>query len=150
MATPAVGRVLGAGGATAGSCLILGRDRAVTCAHVVQKAGAGKGGEVRIDWNGQVVAAIVEQWTEPEAEDVAGLRLATPLEGAPHAALAASQLSHQKRVATFGFPSANPVGGLRGEGEVLGPVTVAGQQVLQVRSQEIGRASCRERVSIDV
>ncbi|MBE7557282.1 MAG: trypsin-like peptidase domain-containing protein [Anaerolineales bacterium] len=88
--------------------------------------------------NGDEATATVEPggWRDSGAEDVAILQLALP-EGATPVPLGQSFGSANHPFETFGFPDANPVGGLLGSGQILGRTALNGVPVLQLRIQEV-------------
>lgn len=137
-------RILDSHRQTVGTGFILTNDGLiVTCAHVITDAGAGPSETVYLSFphTGNEATANVEPdgWREPRAEDVAILRLNDPLPaGVIPLPLGYSTGSDDHNFKTFGFPNPNPIGGLRGDGHILGKVTLdSGIQVLQLRSQEV-------------
>jgi len=98
-------------GAVCGAAFLVAADLAVTCAHVVQYAGAGPGDEVSLAFPGvrstTPVRGLVETatWRPPEEEDVAFVTL---LDAAPAGArslpLWSAARTRDRQVRTFGFP----------------------------------------------
>ncbi|MFF0747176.1 trypsin-like peptidase domain-containing protein [Streptomyces sp. NPDC004111] len=103
--------MLGADGRAVGAGFLVGRDTAFTCAHVVRAAGQEPGGRVEIAFPGlpgtpsATGQVLTEGWRDPEAQDIAVLRLT----GLPQRAgglpvgVAAGCRGH--RVFSFGFPA---------------------------------------------
>jgi WD40 repeat protein len=136
-------RILDSTGDTVGAGFVV-KDNGliVTCAHVVISAGAGPGQPVQVVFltTGEERWANVDLkcWREPAAEDVAFLRMDGPLP----AGVAALPLGSSGGVAghplkAIGFPPANPVGGILGEGKIYGELTLNDVPVLEIRSQEV-------------
>ena len=136
-------RILDSDGDTAGTGFVVTDDGLIaTCAHVVQGAGAEPGDTVRVAFHatGEEREAQVEPawWRDPDAEDVATLRLDRPLpEGVTSLSLGSSAGVEGHILTTFGFPDAKPVEGMAGKCEVVGRTTERGFPVLQLRSSEV-------------
>ena len=131
---------------TAGTGFMVADDLALTCAHVIPAAaqpGEGKAGaDVELLFRAgsrRALAAVVPEWFRPaEAEDVAFLRLKEPLpQGARPFSLGSSQGASGHLFQTFGFPSASPEEGIRGDGRILGETLMQGIRVLQLSSPQI-------------
>jgi WD40 repeat protein len=105
----------------AGAGFLVGEGALVTCAHVVEAAGAGPGGRVLLAFPGldgapQVAGVVLEEaWRARDAGDVAVVRLDAPL-AAPALALGAAAGCRGHRVRSFGFPRHSPPGGHHGYG----------------------------------
>src|SRR5215470_19756986 len=139
----AIVRVLKLNGMTAGTGFVVTDDGlVVTCAHVVEYAGAGPGSTVRLIFHETKVErealVVPEYWRDPHAQDIAILRLADPLLEPMHPVLLGSSSGTDDHlVRTFGFPEVKAVDGLPGKGEVIGSTTENRFRVLMIRSQEI-------------
>jgi WD40 repeat protein len=133
-------RVLNTTDQTLGTGFIITDDGFIaTCAHVVT-AGKGPVDSVHIAFHatGETTVAHVE--TLRETEDVAILRLNTPLpEDVCPLQLGASHDTKHRTFDTFGFPAAKPVEGMAGKCEVIGETTQQGFRVLQIRAGEVTR-----------
>ncbi|MDT0308917.1 trypsin-like peptidase domain-containing protein [Streptomyces sp. DSM 44917] len=116
-----------------GAGFLAGPGLVVTCAHVALLAGLGPGDEAEVRFS-QLPGAprrraeVLEgAWRDPEAEDVAVLRLAgVPPEARP-LTLGSAAGSAGHRVASFGFPEQAPPGGRFGYG-VAGDLLPAGPE----------------------
>jgi len=149
--TTGIVRILDPHGNTVGTGFVLTDDSVVgnalivTCAHVVEDAGAEPGDAVRLVFHhtGDEATTTVEPnwWRESNAEDVTILRLTESLpEGVKPLPLGSSAASAGHQFKTFGFPDANPVGGIPGEGYILDKTTLdasGGVHVFALRSQEV-------------
>jgi energy-coupling factor transporter ATP-binding protein EcfA2 len=115
-----------------------------TCAHVVRDAGGGPGDTIDLAFHatgdeGRATAEL-EWWTEPNAQDVAILRLKGTLpEGIAALRLGSSAGAERASLDTYGFPDAKPVEGLPGRCMVLGGTEDGGHPVFAVRSPEISK-----------
>lgn len=149
---PAIVRILSPNGATVGTGFVASDAGAygsvaliATCAHVVSTAGAGPGDTVRVVLHatGEEREARVEPawWRGLDAEDVAILRLEGDLPpGVRSLPLGASAGSKGHAFEAFGFPDANPEGGLAGSGQIVSEeIGMEGVRLLQLRSQEVAR-----------
>ncbi|MFF2205744.1 trypsin-like peptidase domain-containing protein [Streptomyces sp. NPDC058145] len=112
----AVAEVRSASGAVAGAGFLIGPHLLATCAHVVQKAGFGPGQRVPLSFParpelGRHGAVETSTWRDPDAEDVAFLRLeGTPLDVAA-LALGIAEDCADHRGSTYGFPQQARQGG---------------------------------------
>jgi len=126
---------------TAGTGFLVTADGLIaTCAHVVAGFAAGIGARVELVFQttGEQHSATVVSWAEPEAQDVAILRLDRPPPlPAISLPLSGSSAADGDAFRTFGFPSASPIEGMAAKLEVVGRVTQAGFPVLQMRSTEV-------------
>jgi len=131
---------------TAGTGFVVAENLAVTCAHVLAAAAQPKDGQAGADvvlvfraGGGRTVAAVVPEWFRPaDAEDVAFLQLRVPLpQGVLPFPLGSSQGASGHSFQTFGFPSASPEEGIRGDGHILGETLMQGMRVLQLKSSEL-------------
>jgi WD40 repeat protein len=136
-------RILDAAGETAGAGFVLTGDGLIaTCAHVIVQAGAGPGDMARLVFHqtgGQATAAVEpEGWREPDAEDIAILRLAGDLPNEVAPVLLGSGVGLADHpIQTFGFPDLSPEGGVWGDGHILGETTQQGSRLLQLSSPQI-------------
>ncbi|MFE0646989.1 trypsin-like peptidase domain-containing protein [Streptomyces sp. NPDC059534] len=112
--TGAVGQVLGRDGTVAGAGFLVSGDLLATCAHVVRAAGHGPGDRVEVAFprvaGAERFAGLVleEPWREPEAEDVAFVRLDGVPAGSEPLPLGPAEGSRGHRVCSFGFPVQAP------------------------------------------
>jgi hypothetical protein len=122
--TQGIVRIVKADGQTAGTGFVVTKDGSiVTCAHVVEYAGAKPGSTVSIVFHTgqQMYAARVDEkyWSAPTAGDVAILHLEGTL---PHEVkplrLGTSAGSSGHGFKTFGFPEAKPLEGMYGYGTI--------------------------------
>jgi WD40 repeat protein len=126
--TTGIVRILNPDGSTAGTGFVVTDDGLIaTCAHVVKTAGARPGDTVRVVFHatGEERQAHVEPeyWRDPDAEDVAVLRLEEPPpEGVTTLLLGSSGGTSGHSFKTFGFPDARPVKGMFGYGTIGDPV----------------------------
>ncbi|MFF9867885.1 trypsin-like peptidase domain-containing protein [Streptomyces sp. NPDC013953] len=136
-----VARIETEDGRTAGTGFLVAPDTVLTCAHVVDLAGEGPGGTVRLVFPHLPgiphtrAHVLPEGWRAPDAEDVAVLRLERngPPGGQPvRLASAAGVRGH--RVRSFGFPAQAPRGGHFGYGRAgdLLPAASGPEAVLQL------------------
>jgi hypothetical protein len=64
-----------------GAAFLVGNDLLLTCAHVVKAAGSEPGQAISLRTpNGTKLSAMVETSRDENAEDIASLRLAAPLD----------------------------------------------------------------------
>lgn len=138
-------RILGPNNETADvGFLVNDEGLAVTCAHVVRDAGAGPGDTIHLvlHHTNEQRKAIVEPswWREPDAEDVAFLRLQRPLptevEWLP---LGSSNGTADHPFKSFGFPMTKPVNDMWDYGTLGDPTTEEGYLVRQLTSKEVTR-----------
>lgn len=96
-------------GTVCGAGFLVAPDELVTCAHVVEFAGHGPGGHVRVAFPGLVTAGLVlaDGWDE----DVAYLRLAEAPADVAVLGIGTAVHSRDRAVRSFGFPSHAPSGG---------------------------------------
>ncbi|WP_173267093.1 nSTAND1 domain-containing NTPase [Streptomyces pacificus] len=122
-------------GVVAGAGFLAGQDLLVTCAHVVREAGFGPGDRLSLAFPGQPEGletwGVVEAgtWREPEAEDVAFLRLDGTPPGVPVLALGSAEGCQGHPASSYGFPRQARPGGHFGHltvGHVLDSPTGAG------------------------
>ncbi|MER7468903.1 trypsin-like peptidase domain-containing protein [Streptomyces sp. NPDC097981] len=110
-------QVLGRNGEACGAGFLVAEDVLVTCAHVVRAADSGPGRSVWLvfpnaDGAGVVEGIVMEEpWREPEAEDVAMVRLSAAVPGTYVPALGSAAGSRGHEVRSFGFPGQAPEGG---------------------------------------
>lgn len=144
--TSGIVRILDSNRKTVGTGFVVAEDLAVTCAHVISEAAPPKDGHAGADvelvfraGGGRALASVVQEWLRPaEAEDVAFLRLKEPLpEGVRPLPLGSSQGASGHLFQTFGFPSASPEEGIRGDGHILGETLMQSMRVLQLSSPQI-------------
>lgn len=126
-----IAQILAEDGSTAGTGFLVADGMVVTCAHVVRAAGQGPAGRVRVafphlpDTPRIVGHVLAPAWREPDAEDVAVLRLESTPAGARPVKLGSAVGCRGHRIRSFGFPSQAPVGGHFGYG-VAGDLLPAG------------------------
>jgi len=136
-------RILNSDGVTVGTGFVVSDEGLIaTCAHVVEAAGAGPGGSVRIVFHAteQRSTATVESesWRPPDTEDTAFLQLPDSLPSTVVPAILGTSAAQQgTQIQAFGFPDLGRIEGLWGTGNLTGPVTEAGRPLLQLRSSEI-------------
>lgn len=136
-------RILDSANQAVGAGFVLTTDGLIaTCSHVVESAGARPGDIVRLIFHltNDEATAIIEPkgWRAPEAEDIAILRLDGTLpQGVMPLPLGRSDGTTNHPFETFGFPDANPIGGLVGGGQILGQTILNSVRVIQLRSQEV-------------
>ncbi len=144
--TSGIVRILDSNRKTVGTGFVVAEDLAVTCAHVISAAAPPKDGQAGADvelvfraGGGRALAAVVREWFRPaDAEDVAFLQLKEPLpEGVQPLLLGSSGGASGHPFQTFGFPSASPVEGIGGKGDILGETLMQGMRVLQLSSPQI-------------
>ncbi len=132
-------RILDTKGETVGAGFLVAERLAVTCAHVMRAAGAVPGGEVTLIFHAadEKAQATVppETWRDPNAEDVAFLRLEKPLPtGLKPVLLGSSGGTSDHSFKTFGFPAAKPTEGMWGYGSIGDRTTERNYDVLQLTS----------------
>ena len=129
---------------TFGTGFVVSPDGLVaTCAHVIRLAGAAPGDDVAVCFlaAGDPIRArvITEYWREPDAEDIAILKLRAPAPGAAQSlpfGSSAGVAGHSFK--TFGFPSAKSNQGMWGYGTLGDRVRDEnGFPALQVTSEEV-------------
>lgn len=133
--------ILNASGQTVGTGFVASASKVITCAHVVEDAGADAGEtvEVRFHATGTSAPAEVEResWQPSVAADlcVLHLRAALPVGAQPlrlgHSALTTGRLH------TFGYPAAKSVDGMPALCEAVGETVEGGVRVIQLRSDEV-------------
>ena len=136
--TTGIVRILQPNNQTAGTGFVLTADRLIaTCAHVVAIAGVRPGDTVQLIFpaTGEKAEALVLQefWSEPNAEDVAILRLKNSLpERVEPLLLGTDSGTEGHPFKTFGFPIAKPVEGISGYGKIGDLTRENGYPVLQL------------------
>ncbi|MFG2339487.1 trypsin-like peptidase domain-containing protein [Streptomyces yangpuensis] len=106
----------------AGAGFLVAETVVVTCAHVVEAAGSGPGGEIllafpRVDGAERVEGQVpAELWRGAEREDVAFIRLAAAPTGARPLPLGSAEGCRGHEVRSYGFPSQAPPEGHYGSG----------------------------------
>jgi hypothetical protein len=132
-------------GTVHGTGFIVDVDTAVTCAHVVEAAGAGPGASVTIAFSltgdtciAEVLAAA---WRPVNGDDIAILRLQGILPpGLKPAILGPSDNTADHSFRAFGYPEVGDMQGVWAKGDILGPITDSqGRKMLQLRAQEIAQ-----------
>ncbi|MBT7070937.1 MAG: SUMF1/EgtB/PvdO family nonheme iron enzyme [Anaerolineae bacterium] len=119
-----------------GAAFLVSDDLLLTCAHVVNAAGSAAGQAVSLRTpSGTEISATVEAWRDESAEDVASLRLATPLDGMSPLPLGASSGAKGHAFSTYGFPK--PDQALSGSGTITGYAILNGIQYLQLESPQV-------------
>ncbi|TRV72641.1 serine protease [Streptomyces sp. 130] len=105
-----VAQVLGIGGTVVGAGFLVDHGTLATCAHVVRQAGSRPGERLTLvfphaeDSPRLTGLVLAEAWREPDAEDIAVVRLDHPVEGLPSLPLGFSGNCRGHRVRSFGFP----------------------------------------------
>ncbi|AWZ10663.1 hypothetical protein DRB96_37445 [Streptomyces sp. ICC1] len=118
----AVAQILGPDDEVAGAGFLVTEDILATCAHVVRAAGSGPGETVRLLFPhvdgapGAEALVLEEPWRDPEAQDVAMLRLSGTSNWPAPLALGSAAGCGGHRVRSFGFPAQAPPGGHYGYG----------------------------------
>ncbi|QES57758.1 hypothetical protein DEJ51_29290 [Streptomyces venezuelae] len=118
----AVARIVGPNGEVAGAGFLVAEEVVVTCAHVVRGAGSGPGGSVRLAFPHATGAPRIEgrvlngPWRDPEAEDVALVRLSSTPAGVTPLPLGSASGCRGHQVRSFGFPAQAPPDGHFGFG----------------------------------
>lgn len=119
-----VAQVLSDGGVVCGAGFLVSSDELVTCAHVVAQAGHGPGSRVSLAFPGlgedanTVGVVLSEGWREPDAEDIAYLRLVDVPAGARALSLSTATGCRDHAVRSFGYPAQAPPGGHFGYAKV--------------------------------
>ncbi len=126
------GRILGTG-------FLVAKDLAVTCAHVIENA---MGGTIQLQLQGlgEMLSAqvIPEYYRDPKNGDIAFLRLDRTVENIKPLRLGATRNSRSGNLfQAFGYPIVDAIDGIHARGEILGMVTENGQDLLQLRSQQL-------------
>ncbi|WP_326633718.1 trypsin-like peptidase domain-containing protein [Nonomuraea fuscirosea] len=117
-------QVLSDGGVVCGAGFLVSSDELVTCAHVVAQAGHGPGSRVSLAFPGlgedanTVGVVLSEGWREPDAEDIAYLRLVDVPAGARALSLSTATGCRDHAVRSFGYPAQAPPGGHFGYAKV--------------------------------
>lgn len=120
----AVAQILTSDGRVAGTGFLVAEDLVVTCAHVVEAAGAGPGASVGLAFprvvgtDGLEGTVLAELWRASAAEDVAFIRLTAMPTGARVLPLGSAEGRRGHEVRSFGFPTQAPVEGHWGVGKV--------------------------------
>jgi WD40 repeat protein len=137
---PSVVRVLGPSDATCGAAFLV--DDAgllVTCAHVIEEAGATRGGHVRVAFGERVVRAYVDEdwWRDRDEGDLAFAWMHERPDGMTPVRLAPSSASADHRFRTFGFTRQEAKVGTWGYGKIGHLRDEAGRQIQLFESNEI-------------
>ena len=132
-------KVLDGGGKTWGAAFLVSAEMAITCAHVVRKAGALPGDRLALEVVGgqETLSAGVDEKAFDDTLDAAVLHLQKPLPTLQPLPLAPSIPYTGKTVRVLGFP---PVGKDHtwAEGRILGRITEPnGRTLLQVDSKQL-------------
>src|SRR5579862_1059526 len=137
----AIVRILDRKGDTAGTGFVVTDGGLIaTCAHVIKDYSLDPLYMVDLVFVGsdEKRSAHVEDWRDPEEQDVAFLRLVGGLPASSHPVLLGSSGGVDDHVVkTFGFPEGKEIDGIPGSGAVLGWTTDLSYRVLGLRSQEI-------------
>ncbi|MGW3447314.1 nSTAND1 domain-containing NTPase [Streptomyces sp. NPDC001076] len=136
----AVAQILGSDEQIAGAGFLIAEGLLVTCAHVVEAAGAGPGQQVSLSFphvNGarRVEGLVLDgHWRSPGDEDVAVVRLSDTPAGVQPLPLGSAGGGRGHRVCSFGFPAQAPPGGHFGYGTAgdLLPATLSRRGLLQL------------------
>jgi len=142
--TACVARVEDAGGRTMGTGFLVTPSLVVTCAHVIEDAGAGPGDRVRLAFHagGEPVEAEVLPDGWHPGEDVAFLRVVgTSPEGTHPATLGPAQGSNGHPYQALGYPRDGPVLARWPQAKIGGLVPVQGWPIplLQVQGAEVDK-----------
>jgi hypothetical protein len=133
--------ILRADGGIAGTGLLISRDTAVTCTHVLAPAGSPVPEEAFIRFYGITAphkVVIDAKYCRPAgAEDIAFLTLIPPVTDKTPLPLGSSSGTNGHEFDTFGFPPINADGGVRGDGHVLGKAFINKIPVLQIDSKQV-------------
>src|SRR5690349_3349029 len=126
-------------GDSAGGAAFLVADHWVaTCAHVIRWAGKDPGETVtlrRADGTRLQALVVPQYWREPNAEDIAILKLDQALPGLEPLPLGSSAGTKGHRFSTFGFPK--PAQELAGSGEIVGEAFLNQVRLLQLDSRQV-------------
>jgi hypothetical protein len=126
-----------------GTGFVVDANTAVTCAHVVEAAGAGLGGSVTIVFapigDTSPAEVLPDVWRLSDAEDIAILRLQDELpSGLIPVILGPGEGAVDHSFRAFGYPLVGDMQGVWARGEILGTITDSqGRRMLQLRAQEI-------------
>lgn len=125
----------------AGAGFLISQDTAVTCTHVLANAGSPVPEEAFIRFYGDAAphkVVIDAKYCRPaEAEDITFLRLIPSVKEKTPLPLGSSNGTNGHGFDTLGFPSVNGDGGVRGDGHVLGKVSINRIPVLQIDSKQV-------------
>lgn len=139
-------RIYNTDGDTVGTGFLISNDGLiVTCAHVVEKAGALSGTRLTIAFtltNDRYSANVVpDGLRSSDKEDIAILRLRGELPTAvTPAILGPSDDTAGHRFRAFGYPKMGDIQGVWAEGKILGSITNSqGTKMLQVESQQVAQ-----------
>jgi hypothetical protein len=134
-------QILRPDGSIAGTGFLISQEFAVTCTHVIAPDGASMPKEVSVRFYGAAKlhpAAVDPQYCRPaEAEDIAFLTLVPPVADKQPLPLGSASGTNGHDFETFGFPSLNAEGGIRGDGHVLGKTHINRIPVLQIDSKQV-------------
>jgi hypothetical protein len=136
--TTGIVHILKPDGTSAGAGFVLDYDLVATCSHVIKNGvGVGPGDTVHLIFyfTRDEATALVEPngWCDPDAEDIAILRLIRPLpRNVVPLPLGPSIDVAGHHFKTFGFPDVEDVDGLFGYGTLGDRITIGGQTVLQL------------------
>ncbi|MFG3343854.1 trypsin-like peptidase domain-containing protein [Streptomyces sp. NPDC048018] len=136
----AVAQILGPDGTAAGAGFLVAGDLLVTCAHVARAVGSGPGDRLKVAFprveDAEPIGGLILEapWRDPEAEDVAFVRLNGVPAGTEEVPLGPAEGSRGHRVRSFGFPSQAPRDGHFGFGVAgdLLPASADGIELLQL------------------
>jgi len=121
-----------------GAAFLVKERLLVTCAHVVNAAGAKSGETLRMKTaqgtllSGQVLS---DYWRAANAEDIAFIRLDEPAEGVTPLALGSSANAKGHLFSSYGFPK--PTQELSGRGEIVGEANLNQIVYLQLDSKQV-------------
>jgi WD40 repeat protein len=134
-------RVLRADGGVAGTGFLISPEMAVTCTHVLAPVGSPVPKETSVrfyDDDAEYTAVIDARYCRPaDAEDITFLTFDRPVTDRLPLPLGSSNGTNGHEFDTFGFPSVNAIGGIRGDGHVLGKIHINKIPVLQIDSKEV-------------
>jgi hypothetical protein len=132
-------------GTVYGTGFIIDANTAVTCAHVVEAAGAAPGETVTITFalTGDTcpAEALADAWRPASEADIAILCLQSELPiGVTPAILGPSDDTAGHSFRAFGYPKVGDIQGVWAEGKILGPITDSQDTtMLQLDSQQVAQ-----------
>jgi len=134
-------QILGPDGSIAGTGFLISTETVVTCTHVLASDGSPVPEEASICFYGTTArrkVVVDRKCCRPaEAEDIVFLTLVPPVPDKVPLPLGSSNGTNGHEFETFGFPTVNSGGGIRGDGHVLGKATINKVPVLQIDSKQV-------------
>jgi hypothetical protein len=138
--TKGIAAILDGDGNAVGTGFMAAPQIVVTCAHVIDQAGAKPGGEVTLRFvvNSTAYPAVVELVDPADSHDLAILKLERAPAMAEVLPLGSSVAAGGQRFVAFGFPRAGDFNGLFARGEITGDVkNEANNRFLQISSSAV-------------